>query len=319
VSDQLISRLRSANPTLPAHVSNDQLRERILASTPTWALTAPTESSRASTRRVRRWVASGAVAAAALAGVLTISLSGRAPSVAQAFPALNGPSTLTPAALQQSLRYYGVSGDGGINITKGRTVDTPWGTGYILTGPDNRFVCVVAPGLSSADWGASCAQTAMAASSGTAWGEYAYDSGTDTARLIALFPQGATATMQTRGGAPRHLSLSNGLLAVDITSPAQIAVRINGHTVTHQFSPQQATPAPTSAPGSSGSTTAAAATVSPITKTAVTAQYADGGLGPRAVGGRRGFCVSVRTGAWRSNVARVAPLASICRRAVVRA
>lgn len=191
--------------------------------------------------------------------MLVISVSGRVPSVAQAFPILNGPSVLTPAALQQSLSYYGVSGDGGISIAKGRTVDTPWGTGYILTGPDNRFICVVAPGLSSADWGASCAQTAMATSSGTAWAEYAYDSGTDTARLVALFPQGATATMQTGGGAPRQLSLSDGLLAVDITSPTQIAVTINGHTATDQFSPQQATPAPSPASGSSGSTTAAAA------------------------------------------------------------
>lgn len=261
MSDQLLSRLRSANPTPSAHVSNDELRERLLASTPPWAATPPAKSSRASTRRVHRWVASGAVAAAALAAVLIISLSGRAPSVAQAFPVLNGPSTLTPAALQQSLRYYGVSGDGGINIAKGRTVDTPWGTGYVLTGQDNRFVCVVAPGLSSADWGASCAQTAMAASSGTAWEEYAYDSGTDTARLVALLPHGATATMQTGGEAPRQLSLSHGLLALDITSPTQIAVTINGHTATYHFTPQHATPAPTPTPasGSSGSTTAAAA------------------------------------------------------------
>jgi hypothetical protein len=263
MSDQLISRLRSANPTPSAHVSHDELRERILASTPAWASTPPAGSSRASRRRVHRWVASGAVAAAALAAVLTISLSGRAPSVAQAFPVLNGPSTLTPAALQQSLQAgnYGVSGDGGINIAKGRAVGTPWGTGYVLTGPQNRFVCVFAPGLSSADWGASCAQTAMATSSGTAWAEYAYDSGTGTARLVALFPQGATATMQTGGGVPRQLSLSHGLLALDITSPTQIAVTINGHTATYHFTPQHARPAPTPTPasGSSGSTTAAAA------------------------------------------------------------
>lgn len=268
MSDQLISRLRSANPTPPAdHVSHDQLRERIVADTPAWALVPSTRSSRASTRRVRRWVASGVVAAAVLAVVLTISLSGRAPRVAQAFPALNGPTTLTPVALQQSLRYYGVAGDGGLNIARGRPVDTPWGTGYILAGPGNRFICVVAPGLSRADWGASCAQTAMATSAGTAWAEYAYDSGTDTARLVALFPQGATATMQTGGTAPRQLSLSNGLLAVDVTSATEIAVTIDGHTATYQFSPQQATPAPTSPSGSSGSTTAAAATATPPTST----------------------------------------------------
>jgi hypothetical protein len=212
--------------------------------------------------RLRLGVAASAIGAAALAVVLTaVSLSGSAPSVAQAFPALNGPSALTPVALQQSLSagQYGLSSSV-LNIAKGRTVDTPWGTGYVLTGPDNRFVCVVAPGLSRADWGASCASTAMATSSGTGWAEYAYDSATDTARLVALFPKGATATMQTGGGAPRQLSLSDGLLAVDITSPTQIAVTINGHTDTHQFSPHEATPAPTSTSGSSGSTTAAAAT-----------------------------------------------------------
>lgn len=273
--DPVMSRLRNANPDRLADMRNDQLRDRIVSITPTWRTgdraTEPTlrrawmpKISRAV--GLRSGIAASGMVAAALAAVLVISFSGRAPSVAQAFPALNGPSVLTPAALQQSLRYYGVSGDGGINIAKGRTVDTPWGTGYILTGPDNRFVCVVAPGLNSADWGASCAQTAMAISSGTAWAEYAYDSGADTARLVALFPQGATATMQTGGGAPRQLSLSDGLLAVDITSPTQIAVTINGHTATDQFSPQQATPAPTSTTsGSSGSTTAAAA---PPTSTA---------------------------------------------------
>lgn len=266
MSDQLMSRLRSANPTPPAHVSNDELRERILASAPAWASSAPNKTIRASRRRMHRWVASGAVAAAALVAVLVFSLSGRAPSVAQAFPALNGPFTLTPAALQQSLRYYGVSGgNDGLNIAKGRTVNTPWGTGYVLTGPNNRFVCVVAPGLSSVDWGASCAPMSRATSLGTAWAEYAFDSGTHTARLVALFPQGATATMQAGRGASRQLTFSDGLLAVDITAPTQIAVTINGHTTAYQFSPKQATPAPVSTSGSSGSTTASAA---PPTSTA---------------------------------------------------
>lgn len=270
MSDQLITRLRNANPTPPVPVSNDELRERILASTPTWASTPAPKSKRASTRRIQRWVASGAVAAAALAAVLIISLSGRAPSVAQAFPALNGPSTLTPTALQQSLKTYGVSpNNDGINIAKGRAVTTPWGTGFLLTGPDQRFVCVVAPGLSSEDWGASCAPMARATSLGTAWAEYAYDPGTHTARLIALFPQGATATMQSGGGATRQLSFSDGLLAIDITSPTRIAVTIHDHTTTYQFSPQQATPALSSSTGSSssGSSESTTATATPPTNT----------------------------------------------------
>lgn len=275
--DPVMSRLRDANPVRVVDMRDEQLRDLIVSRTPPWRLN--DRAGKLAVRRawvpkispiggVRSGIAAVGMVAVALTLALTVSLSGTAPNVAQAFPALNGPSTLTPAALQQSLREYGVSGGtDGLNIAKGRTVDTPWGTGYILTGPDNSFVCVVAPGLSSADWGASCASTAMATSSGTAWAEYAYDSGTDTARLVALFPQGATATMQTGGGAPRQLSLSNGLLAVDITSPTQIAMTINDHTATYQFSPQQATPAPTPASGSSGSTTAAAATPTPPTST----------------------------------------------------
>lgn len=272
--DPVMSRLADANPDHIVHMGDQKLRDLIVSHTPPWR--SNDEVGKPRLRRgwvakvslvggLRSRIAASGMVAAAVAVALVVSLSGSAPNVAQAFPALNGPFTLTPAALQQSLKIYGVSpGNDGINITKGRTVTTPWGTGYILAGPDHRFVCVVAPGLSSADWGASCAQTTLAISSGTARTEYAYDPATHSARLLALLPKGATATMQTNGGEARQLVLSRGLLAVDITSPTQIAVTINGHTTTDQFSPHDATPASS---GPSGSATATTVTATPSTST----------------------------------------------------
>jgi hypothetical protein len=267
-----MSRLRDANPDRVADLRDEQLRDLIVSRTPPWRLN--DRAGKLAVQRawvpkispvgVRSGIAALGMVAVALAVALTVSLSGTAPNVAQAFPALNDPSVLTPAALGQSLKVYGVDPhNDGLNIARGHVVGTPWGTGYILTDPDNRFVCVVAPGLSSADWGASCAQTKLATSSGTARMEYAYDSATHTARLLALLPQGATATMQTSGGTPRQLGLSDGLLAVDITAPTQISVTINGHNTTDHFSPQGATPAPasaTSGPSGTESTTTVEAT-----------------------------------------------------------
>jgi hypothetical protein len=274
-----MSRLRDANPDRVADIRNEQLRDLIVSHTPTWR-----PNDRAGEPALRRaWapkisrlgglragIAASTTAAAALAVALTVSLSGSAPNVAQAFPALNGPSVLTPAALALSRRNYGVAGDGGISIAKGHVVGTPWGNGYVLTGPGDSFVCVVAPGLSRADWGASCAPTKLATSNGTWLRVYAYDSATHTARLLRLLPQGATATMQTSGGPARRLSLSDGLLAVDITSPTQIAVTINGHTTVAQVSPQDATPAP---PTSATSGPSATSTTVTETSTTVTGQH----------------------------------------------
>lgn len=268
--DPVMSRLRDANPDPLVDIRDEQLSNRIVSHAPPWSLNDRVVEPAfrrawmpkiSPTGKLRAGIAASGMVAAALVVALTVAWSGSAPNVAQAFPILNSPPALTPTALQQSLKSYGAAPrDGGVNIANGRAVGTPWGTGYILTSPDNTFVCVVAPGLSSADWGASCAQTKLATSSGTAREEYAYDPATHAARLLALLPQGATATMQTGDGTTRRLSLSDGLLAVDITSRTQITITINGHTTTDQFSPQDALPTPGSASGPTGGTMASTAT-----------------------------------------------------------
>lgn len=274
--DAVMSRLRAANPDRVVDMRNEELRNLIVAQMPPWRL-----HDRAARRARRRtWVlqilpvralrsaiAAGGVVAVALVVALVVSLPRSAPSVAQAFPVLNDPSVLTPVALQQSLRSYGVGPHAdGLSIARGHVVSTPWGNGYVLTNPGGGFVCVVAPGLSSAGWGASCARTAQATLRGTSLEEYAYDSATRTARFLELLPKGATATMQTSAGPTRQLSLSDGLLAVDITAPTKIAITINGHTITDQVSPRNATAAPTSVTSTvSATSTTVAATPGPTT------------------------------------------------------
>jgi len=263
-----MSRLRSANPEPSTHVSDDQLQQRILVSVPTWATwdsIPPTRSTLASRRRVQRWMASGAVSAAALAAVLIISLSGRAPDVAQAFPILNGSSTITPSELSRSLLIYGVApNNDGIDIEHGHAVSTRWGTGYVLTNPSRTAICVVAPGLEPDGWGAACATRSRATTTGTFY-EYAYDSTLHSARVIGLFPRGAIVTTTIPGGAPRREKLDNGVLAINISRPEQLTITIAHHTTIDHVAPKDAHPVYGTASRSSSATSTTAAGTSTST------------------------------------------------------
>jgi hypothetical protein len=191
--------------------------------------------------RARRWVASGAVVAAALAAALVISLSGHAPNVAQAFPVLKSSATITPSELQSSLKLYGVSASNdGLDIGRGRAVSTPWGTGYVLTNPSETTICFVAPGLNSQDWGASCADRSQATAAGTIGHTWAYDPATHSARFIQMFPRGAVVTTRAGDGIRRSASLDHGVLAINVSQPEQIAITIAHHTTTEQLAPKDA-------------------------------------------------------------------------------
>jgi hypothetical protein len=268
MSDLLMSRLRSANPEALTHVSDNPLQQRILESVPPWATwdsIPPPNSPRASRRRVQRWVASGAVAAAALAAVLIISLAGRAPTVAQAFPILNGSTTITPSELRRSLLIYGVApNNDGIDIKHGHAVSTRWGTGYVLTNPSRTAICVVAPGLGPDGWGAACAPRSRAATTGVLY-EYAYDSALHSARLIALFPRGVIVTTTTPGGTRHREKLDNGVLAISISRPEQLTITIAHHTTIDHVAPKDAHPVYGVASESSSATSTTAAGTSTST------------------------------------------------------
>jgi hypothetical protein len=211
--------------------------------------------------RAQRWVVGGAVAAVALTAALVISISGHTPNVAQAFPILNGRSTITPSELTASLHLYGVGpSNDGLSTKYGHPVRTRWGTGYVLTNPRRTAICVVAPGLDSHDWGAACAPRSRATTTGVLY-EYAYDSALHSARLIGLFPRGAVVTTTTRGGSPHRVKLDNGILSINVSRPEQIAVTIAHHTTIDRADPSDAHPAyPTFSGSSSATTTSAAGT-----------------------------------------------------------
>jgi hypothetical protein len=249
--DAVMARLRRAKPAEGVGTDNEQLKDRIVSQTPDWRLSSRAAASArrharvppfSRSRRVLSGLAASGLAAVALVVVLIVSVSGPVPTVAQAFPALTTPSTPIPAALQQSLNEYGTAPNA-LDIATGHRVHTPWGTGYVITGYHGRLVCVIAPGTSAADWGASCALAKQAAASGTMKDEYAYDAATHTARLIALLPKDATVTMQTSGGAEHHLSLQDGLLATQISGPTTVKITINNHTTVAQFGPRNTVPA----------------------------------------------------------------------------
>lgn len=266
-SDALMTRLRCANPERLTPTSDDELKRRILMTAPEWA-SIPQAGRTVAPRAARRqrWVASGAVVAAALAAVLVISLSGRAPNIAQAFPVLKGPSTITPSELRSSLTSYGVApNNDGLDIGHGRAVSTRWGTGYVLTNPRETFICVVAPGLDSHDWGASCASRSQATVTGTSLYVYAYDFAMHSARLLALFPKGALVTTTTRSGTGHRVRLDNGVLATNFRRREQITITIAHHTTIAHVAPRDAHPVYGRASGSSSGTSTTVTAMSTTT------------------------------------------------------
>jgi hypothetical protein len=210
---------------------------------------------------VQRWVVVAAVTAVALAAALVIAVSGHTPNVAQAFPILNGRSTITPSELNASLRLYGVGpSNDGLSTKYGHPARTRWGTGYVLTNPRGTAICVVAPGLDSHDWGAACAPRSRATTTGVLY-ECAYDSALHSARLIGLFPRGAAITETIRAGSPRRVKLDNGVLSINVSRPGQIAITIAQHTTIDRVDPSDAQPAyPTFSGPSSATTTSAPGT-----------------------------------------------------------
>jgi hypothetical protein len=257
--DQLVARLQRANPHLVASVSDEQLKAEILSSAPEWGsaargLTTPR-------RPPRRWIASGAVAAVALAAALVLSLSGGATNVAQAFPILKSPSTITPSELRTSLLVYGVNPNtnDGLDLAHGRAISTRWGTGYVLSNPQKTTLCIVAPGPGSHGWGASCASRSRAIAAGTGLHVYAYDSASHSARAIALFPRGAVVTMTARGASRHRVRLHEGVLAINVSRPEQIAITIAHHTTVEHVAASDASPIYGTPAASGTSTTATAA------------------------------------------------------------
>jgi hypothetical protein len=215
--------------------------------------------------RGRRWGASGAVVVAVLAAVLVISLSARTPNLAHAFPILNSSSTITTPELSRSLVIYGVGpGDDGIDLKHGHAVSTRWGTGYVLSNARRTAICVVAPGLTPDGWGAACAPQSQAAKTGVLY-EYAYDAARHSARVIGLFPTGATVTTTPRGGRPRRVPLRHGVLAINISRAERVAVTIAHHTSINQITPTDAHPVYGSPSGPSNTTTTTATGVTTTT------------------------------------------------------
>jgi hypothetical protein len=267
------SEMLSARQTNPAIGSTDPPRGVGRSSAqqserPAWRR----KTTRVSKRRLQLGTLSATVVAAVAAVVFAVSLSGHAPTAAQAFPVLNGPVRITPSELQASLADYGVSGSGGLDPRHGHPITTPWGTGYVLTPAhptsatarsEGDLICLVAPGRSPRDWGASCQNQHQATSAGTFIREYAYDTTSRSARLIGLYPRGAVVTAQSPNGARRKVALNDGVLAINITRPIELTVTIDHHTVTSHIvlidRPDPGVPSGNASPTRTTATTAEAA------------------------------------------------------------
>ncbi len=176
-----------------------------------------------------------AVAVVLVACVTAIAIGVASPwnggtSLAQAFPVLSGPTTLTPASLSQALKVYGVGANNdGLDRQHAHPVRTPWGEAYVLTNASKEAVCVAAPAPDSIAWVASCNQTNIAQTYGTALVSFAYDRTNNSVRVVALLPAGASVLLIT-GGQRTTVPIHQNLLALTAKPGSEVRVSVHGRS-----------------------------------------------------------------------------------------
>jgi hypothetical protein len=215
--------------------------------------------------RVRPLRLTAAVALIACATAIAIGVGSTwddGTPLAQAFPVLSGPTTLTPASLGRALKIYGVDpSNDGLNIQHARPVPTPWGQAFVLTNAAKEFVCVAVPAPEPVGWVASCNQAKRAETYGTAPVSFAYNKARDSVRVVALVPAGATASLITASLTATVVTHDN-LLALTAKPGSEIQITVHDRSFVGKVT--RGAPAQISSPGSSptdhdgGSSTTAA-------------------------------------------------------------
>ncbi len=242
-----LARLRDANPHRSERLSDERLKDHIVSLDTNWEAHSLAVAGERGDRVTPKFRPKPQLVIVAVALALTLMasglLSGSDSRIAQAFPVLQSSTELTPAALQQSpaLKTYGFGPETArsFDIEAGHPVKTPWGTGYVLQSSQG-LLCIVAPGLNSVDWGGSCASDDIAAAEGTRLTAYAREDAKGEARVLALLPRGASATIRAGEGAAHEVDVRDGVLATLITSPVQIVITTDSATRSYQVSPRTA-------------------------------------------------------------------------------
>lgn len=188
--------------------------------------------------RVPRLTAPLAAATAALTtGVLTL-LPATTPALARAFPILGGPTHALPSRLARVLRAQWHGGTSpSFDLKHAYAFRTAAGTGYVIVDRRTRWLCILVPGFSSNTAGGRCERVTLARLGQPPLAVHQSGSG-HSQQIIALLPQGATASARTATGQMRRLTFHAGVLAVVSRGPVTVTTTLTGgHGVRRTYMP----------------------------------------------------------------------------------
>jgi hypothetical protein len=187
--------------------------------------TAPAATPRC--RRIPRLSLPAAAALAALVtGVLTL-LPAATPTLAQAFPILNGPARRLPARLTQALRAQWRTGTRPrFDLSRAYAFRTAAGTGYVLVDRGSRWMCILIPGFATDAAGGRCERVTVARLGQTPL-EVRISAGAHRQEIVALLPRGTAASALTASGAQQAHTRS-GVLAVVSRGPVTVTTTAAG-------------------------------------------------------------------------------------------
>jgi hypothetical protein len=179
--------------------------------------------------------ATGAAAAVVTALVLT---AGAAPSVAQAFPILAGPTTDLHSMVADrewagsTLSQIAAGGD---ILQHAHPFPEPYGTGYVLGSPDGQWICLFVPqGSGPHPSESTCGLTADVEHGGALLVRSLPDGGY---YYVALVPAGGSLTVTANGTTTSVPIDSNGIATGTVNDSATLTVNVGGVVTTEQVGP----------------------------------------------------------------------------------
>jgi hypothetical protein len=229
----------------------DGFEERLLAQLKTQIATQPVAAPCPQKRTVRRgrltrpaWTGSMmttiAAAVALVVAVLNMMPGVEQTALARAFPILRQQPQRLPERLQRMLRAERlVSGAEPADHELAYRFKAPTGTGYVIVDRQQKWVCLLVPGIVTTNTNAPCATTNWMLTE-TRRGLRVSGNHHGREDIVALLPKGSTATL-TSTSSDHPIALHNGILTVVTSRPIAITTTVHGHETTTIYSASSTT------------------------------------------------------------------------------
>jgi hypothetical protein len=207
-----------------------QLRDRVSEQARTLEpprATARVPATRPRRRRVPRLSLPAAATLAALVTALLTLLPAATPTLAQAFPILDGPAHALPARFARALHARWRAGSGpSFDLRHAYTFHTPAGTGYVVIDRSSRWMCILVPGFSTAAAIGRCERVNLARR-GQPPLTLRISAHRDRQEVVALLPRGAAASATSAGHRLRVVP-DHGVLAIVSAGAVTVTTTVAG-------------------------------------------------------------------------------------------